>query len=128
MALGICSKPGCNYPVRARRLCAKHYRSYLKRTPKEIRSRKSSTPAPPVRVETAPLLAVLEHYRDSFQAQNPDVWGLFGGPLLMPLTYQRFRRIRRLHTIDIYEADRIACGMGIHPSAIWPDFDRVDAA
>jgi hypothetical protein len=35
-------------------------------------------------------------------------------------------RRQRSGIVDVYEADRWAVRLGVHPSRIWPGWDRID--
>lgn len=81
--------------------------------------------SPKVRIAAAPLVEVLEQrlsQRPGFGVTHGNV------PRPIPLDGTQMRILRKAKTIDLYRADRIACDLGMHPTQIWPDFDRIEAA
>jgi hypothetical protein len=44
------------------------------------------------------------------------------------VSHSTMYRRQRSGIVDVYEADRWAVRLGVHPSRIWPTWDRIDCA
>lgn len=70
-------------------------------------------------IDAAPLLALIDK-RIALFGHNDE------RPI--PFDTTQIRRLRIKGTIDLYRADRFATALGMHPTEIWPDFDRIEDA
>lgn len=135
MAVRLCKVEGCIRKVEAKGLCpacrrrAKYHGADVVPLPK----RKVRPPKPP-RVPTAPLIEVIEAKVHALQNApqelgNNHLGGMGARPVVWPrlgISRNALVALRRRESMDIYRADVLAAALGMHPTEIWPDFDRID--
>lgn len=82
-----------------------------------------------------PLLPVIVWWRDRHQQHlSSDCVCSVGGwcasvesfARRLGVSHSTMYRRQRSGIVDVYEADRWAVKLGVHPSRIWPEWDRVD--
>lgn len=117
----VCTVPGCDLPCNARGWCSTHYHRW-RRHGDPLAVFRDGIPARPRPLPFAPV--------DTWARYNEvsrDALALRLRPDSALRTAWRWVDRARESGLSVWEADRVAIALGLHPVELWPDFHTVKA-